>query len=607
MASSSESRSLLHIKKLEGAHNYAIWQKQCYNVMLQKKQAKPIKMQGVKPGNMSTEEWEEVDELARSTIMLSVSDNLLFNVENEETAWGMWKRLEDLYPQQSAASKVYWLKKLMDLRMKEGTQIGIRARLISLLREVRSNFSAAPMASGEGQSNPSTSRDADRDHNEDFGNEYGPPLPTQEELHKMEHRRLVGEATNLMLNFAKDPKLAKYMIETAFQDVDAQWKATTTSPPKPDSKKQYSEKELEEEVDARLARILGAQKQGKKHDKKRKKSTDFPGYLGVTVVMEGDDGDNFVKVGLVCSTHGAEGELKVMFLTDSPEQHIDRPGIRWVGFFRMGKLVGLRKMKLICGRKVNQGTHFAWLLTFEGVDSKQKASKLVGATILVKDADRSNFSADQFNFPELIGRSVQMKVNSLITDEEKESLRRQRISLANKGRVPWNKGGNQKKQVNALLSDEEKEILRRQRISQANKGKVPWNKGGAHSSETKKRIRAGVIERMKDPKIREKLRLQAEAVQLRVLVQDLEELCEQSEDGMGRLVWVHDQSCWYLPFILLLRPDWPHPPSVVMWSIRDVAAIFGTQEDRLRTWAQEMVSGICREGVMESVEETVQQ
>ncbi|MCO5600147.1 hypothetical protein L7F22_054255 [Adiantum nelumboides] len=77
------------------------------------------------------------------------------------------------------------------------------------------------MASGEGQSNPSTSRDAGGDHNEDVGNEYGPPLPTQKELREMEYRRLVGEATNLMLNFAKDPKLAKYMAETAFQDVHA--------------------------------------------------------------------------------------------------------------------------------------------------------------------------------------------------------------------------------------------------------------------------------------------------------------------------------------------------------------------------------------------------
>ncbi|MCO5579749.1 hypothetical protein L7F22_033609 [Adiantum nelumboides] len=81
---------------------------------------------------------------------------------------------------------------------------------------------------------------------------------------------------------------------------------------------------------------------------------------------------------------------------------------------------------------------------------------------------------------------------------------------------------------------------------------------------------------------------------IRVPVQDFEELCEQSEDCMGRLVWLQDQSSWYLPFPFLLRPDWPHPLSVVMWSIRDVAVSFGTQEDRLRTWAQEMVSGICR-------------
>ncbi|MCO5590347.1 hypothetical protein L7F22_044316 [Adiantum nelumboides] len=59
-------------------------------------------------------------------------------------------------------------------------------------------------------------------HNEDYGDEYGPLLPTEEELREMEHRRLVGEATNMMLNFAKDPKLAKYMTETAFQDVHAQ-------------------------------------------------------------------------------------------------------------------------------------------------------------------------------------------------------------------------------------------------------------------------------------------------------------------------------------------------------------------------------------------------
>ncbi|MCO5573807.1 hypothetical protein L7F22_027582 [Adiantum nelumboides] len=135
------------------------------------------------------------------------------------------------------------------------------------------------MASGEGQSNPSSSGDAGGNHNEDYGNEYGPPLPTEDELREMEYCRLVGEATNMILNFAKDPKLAKYMTETAFQDVHAQWKATTTSPSKPDSKKQYSEKELEQEVEARLAQIFVAHKKGKKYGKKQRKSTDFPGYL----------------------------------------------------------------------------------------------------------------------------------------------------------------------------------------------------------------------------------------------------------------------------------------------------------------------------------------
>eukprot|EP00250_Pteridium_aquilinum_P008434 c17941_g1_i1 orf=225-1949(+) len=110
--------------------------------------------------------------------------------------------------------------------------------------------------------------------------------------------------------------------------------------------------------------------------------------------------------------------------------------------------------------------------------------------------------------------------------EEIERLRRKRISEANKGRAPWNKGRkgdsktldegstSQKKKVTESISLEERENLRRQRISEANRGRVPWNKGGKHSLETKHRIRVGVIERMKDPKIREKLRKQAEAVKL---------------------------------------------------------------------------------------------
>ncbi|KAH7299128.1 hypothetical protein KP509_25G074000 [Ceratopteris richardii] len=78
MARDNDNSHLMHIKKLEGAHNFAVWQKQCYNILLQKKQAKPIKVKGVKPENMEQDDWDELNELARSTIELSVSDALFF-------------------------------------------------------------------------------------------------------------------------------------------------------------------------------------------------------------------------------------------------------------------------------------------------------------------------------------------------------------------------------------------------------------------------------------------------------------------------------------------------------------------------------------------------
>ncbi|KAI5333082.1 PREDICTED: stress response [Prunus dulcis] len=55
------------------------------------------------------------------------------------------------------------------------------------------------------------------------------------------------------------------------------------------------------------------------------------------------------------------------------------------------------------------------------------------------------------------------------------------------------------------ISKEEKERQRRKKIGLANKGRVPWNKGRKHSSETCKRIKQRTIEALKDPKVRKKM------------------------------------------------------------------------------------------------------
>ena len=79
------------------------------------------KTQGERPKDMTLDVWEELDELACSTIMLTLAENVYFNMEEESIAYGVWQELCGLYEKQSAASQIYWLKKLVDLKIKEGT------------------------------------------------------------------------------------------------------------------------------------------------------------------------------------------------------------------------------------------------------------------------------------------------------------------------------------------------------------------------------------------------------------------------------------------------------------------------------------------------------
>lgn len=52
---------------------------------------KPIKLQGVQLEAMSHEEWEELDELTRSTIMMTLSKSVYFNVKDMKTTYELWK------------------------------------------------------------------------------------------------------------------------------------------------------------------------------------------------------------------------------------------------------------------------------------------------------------------------------------------------------------------------------------------------------------------------------------------------------------------------------------------------------------------------------------
>ena len=88
MGSSLESL-LFNIKKLDGT-NFPLWKEQIYNVLVQKKQVKPLKLHGIKLEDISKDDWDEMDDLARTTIMLTLSKSVYFNVKEMKSSYELW-------------------------------------------------------------------------------------------------------------------------------------------------------------------------------------------------------------------------------------------------------------------------------------------------------------------------------------------------------------------------------------------------------------------------------------------------------------------------------------------------------------------------------------
>ena len=54
---------------------------------MQEKHIKPVELKGVQPQDMSLEVWGNLDELAKITIMLTMSKSVYFNVREMSTSY----------------------------------------------------------------------------------------------------------------------------------------------------------------------------------------------------------------------------------------------------------------------------------------------------------------------------------------------------------------------------------------------------------------------------------------------------------------------------------------------------------------------------------------
>ncbi|GJT23082.1 retrovirus-related pol polyprotein from transposon TNT 1-94 [Tanacetum coccineum] len=72
---------------------------------------------------MKAEDWTLLDRQALGMVRLSLAKNVAYNVVNEKTTYGLFKALSNMYEKHSASNKVFLIRQLVNMKMKEGASV----------------------------------------------------------------------------------------------------------------------------------------------------------------------------------------------------------------------------------------------------------------------------------------------------------------------------------------------------------------------------------------------------------------------------------------------------------------------------------------------------
>ncbi|MCO5579782.1 hypothetical protein L7F22_033644 [Adiantum nelumboides] len=121
--STSKDRDIYDITKFDGT-NFQLWKNQIQDVLVQKKQKLPIiYATQIEEMNLTQFQWEELDELCRSTIKLHLAESVYFSLLECETAYALWQKLCNTYEKDTLSKKVFMMRKLFNLRMKDSASV----------------------------------------------------------------------------------------------------------------------------------------------------------------------------------------------------------------------------------------------------------------------------------------------------------------------------------------------------------------------------------------------------------------------------------------------------------------------------------------------------
>ncbi|KAK6267017.1 hypothetical protein QUC31_017854 [Theobroma cacao] len=111
-------------KKFEIPHfdgtNFALWKLKMHAVLVKDGCVVALLTKEDKPEDMTDKQFIEKDEMALANLQLDLEDNVLFNVEIETFAKGLWDKFKSIYEGKSLTNKIFLRRQLYNLKMRDG-------------------------------------------------------------------------------------------------------------------------------------------------------------------------------------------------------------------------------------------------------------------------------------------------------------------------------------------------------------------------------------------------------------------------------------------------------------------------------------------------------
>ena len=111
----------MSLRRFDGS-NFNFWKEQMQDYLIVKGQIDPIENE-VAPDIYKANEWQKLDRIVRATIRMHLSESVYFTVQSYETTFELWKKLLETYEKKVASTKMYLIRRLYNLRMKESDSV----------------------------------------------------------------------------------------------------------------------------------------------------------------------------------------------------------------------------------------------------------------------------------------------------------------------------------------------------------------------------------------------------------------------------------------------------------------------------------------------------